>query len=64
MKNSLTVRDAEIKDIPGIHEMLRVYAEQQIILPRSEKDIEEHLANFVVAQWDGQYLWMLCNQGF
>ena len=53
MKNSLTVRDAQKQDIPGIHEMLCVYAEQQIILPRSEKDIEEHLGNFVVALWDG-----------
>ncbi len=53
MKNSLTVRDAQKQDIPDIHEMLCVYAEQQIILPRSEKDIEEHLGNFVVALWDG-----------
>lgn len=54
MKNSLTVRGAEKKDIPAIHKLLRVYAEKQIILPRSEEEIEHYLANFVVAAWNDE----------
>ena len=53
MKNAITVRGAEKQDISGIHELLSIYAEQQIVLPRSKKDIEEYLGNFVVALWDG-----------
>jgi len=51
MKNSLTVRGAEKKDIPDIHHLLCVYAEKQIVLPRSEEEIEHYLANFIVALW-------------
>ena len=53
MKNALTVRGAVKTDIPGIHELLSIYAKQQIILTRSPKDIEEFLENFVVALWEG-----------
>ena len=53
MKNALTVRGAVKTDIPGIHDLLAIYAEQQIVLPRSKKDIEKYLENFVVALWDG-----------
>ena len=53
MKNALTVRGAVKTDIPGIHELLSIYAKQQIILTRSPKDIEEFLENFVVALWGG-----------
>jgi amino-acid N-acetyltransferase len=53
MKNALTVRGAVKADIPGIHELLSIYAEQQIILARSKEDIEKYLANFVVALWEG-----------
>lgn len=54
MKNALTVREADKKDIPGIHQLLHIYAEKQIILPRSEEDIEQYLSNFVVAQLDDE----------
>jgi len=54
MKNSLTVRGAEKKDIPVIHHLLCVYAEKQIVLPRSEEEIEHYLGNFVVALWNDE----------
>jgi amino-acid N-acetyltransferase len=54
MKNSLTVRGAEKKDIPAIHHLLCIYAEKQIVLPRSEEDIEHYLENFVVALWNDE----------
>ncbi|MDD5727606.1 MAG: N-acetyltransferase [Victivallales bacterium] len=49
MKNALTVRGATKADIKAIHELLNVYAARQIVLPRSEADIEHYLGNFVVA---------------
>ena len=52
MKNSLTVRAAEKKDIPAIHHLLSIYAEKQIVLARSKKEIEYYLSNFVVALWN------------
>jgi amino-acid N-acetyltransferase len=54
MKNALTVREAEKKDIPGIHELLSIYAKKQIVLPRSEAEIEQFLGNFVVARLDNK----------
>jgi amino-acid N-acetyltransferase len=54
MKNVLTVREALKKDIPGIHKLLCIYAEKQIILARSPEDIEYYLANFVIAEMDGE----------
>lgn len=54
MKNALTVRAALKDDIPGIHRLLNIYAEKQIILPRSPEDIELYLGNFVIAELDGE----------
>ncbi len=54
MKNALTVREADKKDISSIYQLLHIYAEKQIILPRSEEDIEQYLSNFVVARLDGE----------
>ncbi|MDD5698826.1 MAG: GNAT family N-acetyltransferase [Victivallaceae bacterium] len=52
MKNALTVQAAEKSDISAIHKLLSIYAEKQIVLPRSEADIEYYLGNFVVARLD------------
>ena len=54
MKNALTVREAAKEDISGIHKLLSIYAEKQIVLPRSKEDIEHYLGNFVVARLDGE----------
>ena len=54
MKNALTVRGATEADIGGIHELLNIYAKQQIVLPRSEEDIRSYLENFVVARLEDE----------
>ncbi|MDD5597697.1 MAG: GNAT family N-acetyltransferase [Victivallaceae bacterium] len=54
MKNALTVREALKKDVPGIHELLCIYAAKQIILARSPEDIEHYLGNFIIAELDGK----------
>lgn len=50
----VTVRRAVESDVPGIHKLLAVYAEKQIVLPRSEEDISFYLKNFTVALLDGE----------
>ncbi len=50
MKNLLTVREARAADISAIHDLLKYYAERQIVLPRSRDDIRYYLNNFVVGE--------------
>jgi len=44
---------AEVDDVDAIAALLKPFAEQEIILPRSNDDIFQHLQEFVVACFDG-----------
>ena len=50
---NFTVRMAEEKDIPQIHQLLKIYAREQIVLPRTPEEILENLGRFIVADSDG-----------
>ena len=49
----LVVRKAELKDVKAIYGILKVYADQQIVLARDETDITFYLKNFSVCEADG-----------
>ena len=49
----LVVRKAELKDVKAICGILKVYADQQIVLARDETDITFYLKNFSVCEADG-----------
>ncbi len=51
--STATVRPATPADAPAIKQILDGYAEQQIVLPRTEDDIRFYSRNFVVAEIDG-----------
>ncbi|MDD3886322.1 MAG: GNAT family N-acetyltransferase [Victivallaceae bacterium] len=53
MKNILTVRPAEERDVASIRGLIAIYAEKAIMLDRDEADIRFYLGNFVVAEADG-----------
>jgi amino-acid N-acetyltransferase len=56
MPHRIRIRNAEVEDVGAIYELLRPFADQGIILPRSEDDIYQHLQEFVVALYDGRLL--------
>ncbi len=47
------IRPAEEKDIDAMHELIRHYALQGVILERSREDIHDNLENFIVAEDSG-----------
>ena len=51
--NSFAVRKAESKDVPAIHALLELYADQGIVLRRSQEDIRHYLSNFFVIEEEG-----------
>jgi amino-acid N-acetyltransferase len=53
MSMQLIVRKAELKDVKAICEILKIYADQQIVLARDEADITFYLKNFSVCEVDG-----------
>jgi amino-acid N-acetyltransferase len=46
----MTIRKAELRDIPAIFEMIKHYAEAQVMLPRSLTDLYESVREFQVAE--------------
>jgi amino-acid N-acetyltransferase len=52
---SLLIRHAAKSDINEICVLMKLYAAAQIVLPRDHKDVEEHLVNFRVAEYDGVF---------
>lgn len=49
------VRSASIGDVNAIHDLLAVYAQERLLLPRPQLDILERIGNFVVAEVDGEF---------
>ena len=54
MSSFLNVRVAVPEDVPDIHALLEPYAEEKIVLRRSQEDILYYIGNFVVAEIDGK----------
>ncbi len=48
------IRPARAEDVPAMAELINVYAAQNLMLPRSEKQLLRHLSDFVVAEREGQ----------
>lgn len=49
-----TVRAAAIGDVPTIHHLLEIYAQQGNLLPRTMSELYRHLRDFFVIEIDGQ----------
>ena len=54
MSDKVTVRPAAAADVPAIHALLEPYADEKVVLRRSQEDILNYIANFVVAELDGR----------
>ncbi len=50
------VRKARLKDAPLIHSLIRDYAEEGILLPRSLNSIYEHIRDFWIYEEEGEVL--------
>ena len=48
------VRAAREADVRGIYELLKIYSDRQIVLPRDEEDIRAALPAFLAAYRDGK----------
>ena len=66
MSNStaLTVRPATEADVKAIFALLELYAAQKIVLQRSEADIRYYLANFSVAEREGELVGCVAMRDF
>ena len=53
-KNAIVVRKALATDVKAIHKLLEFYADQGIVLRRSEKDILFYIKNFTIAECNGE----------
>ena len=49
MSDQVILRPAELQDVSNIHILLHEYAQQGVLLDRSEEDITFYLKNFTVA---------------
>ncbi len=49
----MTIRKAELQDVPVLAEMINHYARERILLPRSLPELYECVREFVVAEEDG-----------
>jgi len=52
----LTIRKAELRDVPALHHLINHYAAEHVLLPRTLADLNEHLGEFTVAEEDGKLL--------
>ena len=52
----LTIRKAELRDIPSLFQMINHYAEEKTMLPRPLVDLYENVWEFSVAEEDGKVL--------
>ena len=52
----MTIRKAELRDVPALFQMISHYAAQRIMLPRPLVELYENVWEFTVAEEDGQVL--------
>lgn len=51
--NRVMIRKAVVKDVTDIHKLLRGYADQGLLLPRSLSELYDHLRDFFIIDPDG-----------
>jgi amino-acid N-acetyltransferase len=49
----LTIRKAELRDVPTLYQMINHYAEQRLVLPRPLVELYENVGEFTVAEENG-----------
>ncbi len=52
----LTIRKAELRDVPEIYRLINPYAAEHVLLPRTLTDLYENVWEVTVAERDGQLL--------
>ena len=52
----LTIRKAELQDVPGLHRLINHYAAERLLLPRTLTDLYENVWAFTVAEENGKLL--------
>jgi len=52
----LTIRKAELRDVPALFKMISHYAAQRVMLPRPRVELYENIWEFTVAEEDGELL--------
>jgi amino-acid N-acetyltransferase len=52
----LTIRKAELNDVPELHRLINHYAEERVLLPRTLNDLYENVWEFTVAEQNGRLL--------
>jgi len=60
MSHQIRVRSAGVDDVEGIYELLKPFAEKDIILQRDRDNIFQHLQEFLVAEYDGALAGVVC----
>ncbi|OFV87313.1 MAG: hypothetical protein A2V74_12035 [Acidobacteria bacterium RBG_16_70_10] len=50
----MRLRRAEERDVPAVLALINGYAQRNLLLPRSEESLRARLADFVVAELDGE----------
>ncbi|MBN2451252.1 MAG: GNAT family N-acetyltransferase [Lentisphaeria bacterium] len=53
---SVAIRPGRLDDAEAVAALLEPYIARQIVLPRSAADIRRHIANFLVAERDGEVI--------
>lgn len=52
----LTIRKAELRDVPALFQMISHYAAERVMLPRPLVELYENIWEFTVAEEDGELL--------
>lgn len=51
----ITIRQAVVSDIEKIHNLIKLYAKEELLLPKSRTQIVAMLPSFLAADYDGQF---------
>ncbi|GAV19399.1 amino-acid N-acetyltransferase [Mariprofundus micogutta] len=60
MSHQIRVRSASVDDVEGIYDLLKPFAERNIILSRDRDNIFQHLQEFLVAEYDNDLAGVVC----
>ncbi|MFA6306683.1 MAG: GNAT family N-acetyltransferase [Patescibacteria group bacterium] len=51
----IIIRQAVVSDIVKIHDLIKLYAKEELLLPKSRAELTVMLPNFLAADYDGQF---------
>jgi len=51
----IVIRQAVVDDIAKIQTLIKIYAKDELLLPKSRAELAVMLPNFLVAEYDGQF---------